>query len=280
MVKQRNFSPFFSQRPDYAFLAASFPLNLHHLVPAILTVGSIIPFSNICWMSYSVSTFWGGNLKMVQKQHLCCSPYSASLSPPSYLFPFLLTAQMFQDPKSVLGIFNFRYRSLHCKQLCSSYAISDSLVFWCTPPKITFLLTITKLKSRHNKMTPCNCVSQVKENLVDMKSDSVKFSPRGIWHYYIPHQSRYCFSNNCITCNIQILPCHPTNSAKTPDAIISNSGPTKIWTLPGDFRVLICFQQLCPNSMILPWNVMEFDLNIYVWPNMYIYEETMHLTYG
>lgn len=40
-----------------------------------------------------------------------------------------------------------------------------------------------------------NPESQVKENLVDMKSDSVKFSPQGTWHYYIPHQSRHCFSN-------------------------------------------------------------------------------------
>ena len=57
-------------------------------------------------------------------------------------------------------------------------------------------------KGSHNKMTPCNFVSQVKESLVDMKSDSVKFSPRGTWHYYIPHQSWYCFSNNCIRLGI------------------------------------------------------------------------------
>ena len=97
-------------------------------------------------------------------------------------------------------------------------------------------------KGSYNKMTPCNFVSQVKESLVDMKSDSVKFSPRGTWHYYIPHQSWYCFSNNCIRLGIRILLCHPTNSAWKSNTITNNSRPTKIETLAGDFKVLIGFQ--------------------------------------
>lgn len=65
--------------------------------------------------------------------------------------------------------------------------------------KSPLLSLLKKSRRAPNKTTPHSLVSQVKENLVDMKSDSVKFSPQGTRHYYIPHQSWHCFSNNCIS---------------------------------------------------------------------------------
>lgn len=157
----------------------------------------------------------GRNFKPVWKPYLLsCGPNSLSFpsNQPLTLLPFSMQTPSV-CPQSLLGILRFRHPQI-VNRCARVRTIRISWFFWATLPGITSPLTIKKSRQASARWRSLyNLVSQVKGNLVDMKSDSVKFSPRGIWHYYIPYQSRHCASNNCIRCRIRVLLCCPTSLA-------------------------------------------------------------------
>lgn len=92
--KTAEFLPIFPPETRLCFpapFAASFPLNLHHLVPAVLTVGSVIPLSNICWVSTRCQHLrrkYQNGVKAttsMKSSFLCLSPQLHHTCSPSYL---------------------------------------------------------------------------------------------------------------------------------------------------------------------------------------------------
>lgn len=138
-------SPRFSSRDQTALPSTLFgfffPLDLYHLVPAVLTTAGIIPVSDICWVSPLCQHFkeeYEDGIEAAPRSH-DPSPYSKGLpSPtPSHWLSFLSEGRNIQrhPPHTQFSSWDCPFQThtpqivSRCAPLMTTYD-SDSLIFW------------------------------------------------------------------------------------------------------------------------------------------------------